>query len=134
MVVEVMGRHTGWIATYSGMAGGADCILVPERKFNVDEVCALIRKRIDRGREFAIVVVAEGQRLMKRTTCSRKPATSMNSVTRSWEESAIGLEPSSSRRRGSKRASRCWDMSSAVDRRRRTIVFLRRGLASKRSN
>jgi len=60
MVVEVMGRHAGWIATYSGMAGGADCILVPERKFNIDEVCALIRKRIDRGREFAIVVVAEG--------------------------------------------------------------------------
>src|SRR2546425_334453 len=43
MVVEVMGRHAGWIATYSGMAGGADCVLVPERKFNVDEVCALIR-------------------------------------------------------------------------------------------
>jgi len=60
MVVEVMGRHAGWIATHSGMAGGADCILVPERKFNVDEVCALIKKRIDRGREFAIVVVAEG--------------------------------------------------------------------------
>src|SRR5213594_1162501 len=60
MVVEVLGRHTGWIATYSGMAGGADCILVPERKFNVDEVCGLIRSRIDRGREFAIVVVAEG--------------------------------------------------------------------------
>src|SRR5213592_2626511 len=60
MVVEVMGRHTGWIATYSGMAGGADCILVPERKFNVDEVCALIKKRIDRGKEFAIVVVSEG--------------------------------------------------------------------------
>ncbi|PYS14566.1 MAG: 6-phosphofructokinase [Acidobacteria bacterium] len=60
MVVEVMGRHAGWIATHSGMAGGADCILVSERKFNMDEVCALIRKRIDRGREFAIVVVAEG--------------------------------------------------------------------------
>lgn len=60
MVVEVMGRHAGWIATHSGMAGGADCILVPERKFNVQEVCALIRKRMDRGREFAIVVVAEG--------------------------------------------------------------------------
>ncbi len=60
MVVEVMGRHSGWIATYSGMAGGADCILVPERRFNVEEVCALIRKRIDRGKEFAIVVVAEG--------------------------------------------------------------------------
>jgi len=60
MVVEVMGRHTGWIAAYSGMAGGADCILVPERKFNLHDVCALIKKRIDRGREFAIVVVAEG--------------------------------------------------------------------------
>jgi len=60
MVVEVMGRNSGWIAAYSGMAGGADCILVPERKFNVDQVCALIRKRIDRGREFAIAVVAEG--------------------------------------------------------------------------
>ncbi|PYS53715.1 MAG: 6-phosphofructokinase [Acidobacteria bacterium] len=60
MVVEVMGRHAGWIATHSGMAGGADCILVPERRFSLDEVCALIRKRIERGREFAIVVVAEG--------------------------------------------------------------------------
>jgi len=60
MVVEVMGRHAGWIAAHSGMAGGADCILVPERKFNISDVCALIRKRIDRGREFAIVVVAEG--------------------------------------------------------------------------
>src|SRR5215470_14750139 len=60
MVVEVMGRHAGWIATHSGMAGGADCILVPERRFNIDEVCGLIRKRIDRGKEFAIVVVAEG--------------------------------------------------------------------------
>jgi 6-phosphofructokinase 1 len=60
MVVEVMGRHAGWIAVHSGMAGGADCILIPERKFNIDEVCTLIKKRIDRGREFAIVVVAEG--------------------------------------------------------------------------
>src|SRR5215831_7003484 len=60
MVVEVMGRHTGWIATYSGMAGGADCILVPERRFDVRDVCALIQKRIQRGRKFAIVVVAEG--------------------------------------------------------------------------
>lgn len=60
MVVEVMGRNAGWIATHSGMAGGADCILVPERKFNIDEVCTLIRRRIDRGKEFAIVVVAEG--------------------------------------------------------------------------
>ena len=145
MVVEVMGRHTGWIATYSGMAGGADCILVPERKFNVDEVCALIRKRIDRGREFAIVVVAEGaapdvglgQRLQKVHRLERLPDPAAGAgpgPRRTTAPTTIGLEPSSSRRRGSKRASRCWDMSSAVDRRRRTIVFLRRGLASKRSN
>jgi phosphofructokinase-like protein len=60
MVVEVMGRHTGWIATYSGMAGGADSILVPERPFNIHDVCGLIQKRLQRGRRFAIVVVAEG--------------------------------------------------------------------------
>jgi 6-phosphofructokinase 1 len=60
MVVEVMGRHAGWIATYSGMAGGADAILVPERPFDVDEVCERIRRRHDTGRTFSIVVVAEG--------------------------------------------------------------------------
>src|SRR5439155_16088795 len=52
--------HDALPISHSGMAGGADCILVPERKFSLDEVCSLIRKRIDRGREFAIVVVAEG--------------------------------------------------------------------------
>ena len=60
MVVEVMGRHAGWIAVYSGMAGGADAILVPERPFDVDEVCDRIRRRHDAGRTFSIVVVAEG--------------------------------------------------------------------------
>ncbi|MFL5820133.1 MAG: 6-phosphofructokinase [Solirubrobacteraceae bacterium] len=60
MVLEVMGRHTGWIATYSGMAGGADAILVPERPFDIDEVCDRLRRRHGRGRTFSIVVVAEG--------------------------------------------------------------------------
>jgi len=60
MVVEVMGRHAGWIAVYSGMAGGADVILVPERPFDVDEVCGRIRRRHDSGRSFSIVVVSEG--------------------------------------------------------------------------
>jgi phosphofructokinase-like protein len=60
MVVEVMGRSAGWIAAYSGMAGGADAILVPERPFDIDEVCARIRRRHDAGRTFSIVVVAEG--------------------------------------------------------------------------
>jgi 6-phosphofructokinase 1 len=60
MVVEVMGRHAGWIAVYSGMAGGADAILVPERPFDVDEVCDRIRRRHSAGRTFSIVVVSEG--------------------------------------------------------------------------
>jgi phosphofructokinase-like protein len=60
MVVEVMGRHAGWIATYSGMAGGADAILVPERPFEIDEVCERIRRRHAAGRLFSIIVVAEG--------------------------------------------------------------------------
>jgi ATP-dependent phosphofructokinase / diphosphate-dependent phosphofructokinase len=60
MVVEVMGRHAGWIAVYSGIAGGADAILVPEYPFDIDEVCEHIRHRHQRGRTFSIVVVAEG--------------------------------------------------------------------------
>ena len=60
MVVEVMGRHAGWIATHAGIAGGADAILVPERPFDIDEVVAHLRARHARGRSFSIVVVAEG--------------------------------------------------------------------------
>jgi len=60
MVVEVMGRHAGWIAAYSGIAGGADVILVPERPFNIDAVCESIQRRHARGRTFSIVVVSEG--------------------------------------------------------------------------
>ena len=60
MVVEVMGRHAGWIATHAGLAGGADAILVPERPFDIDEVCAHLRRRHERGRDFSIVVVSEG--------------------------------------------------------------------------
>lgn len=63
MVVEVMGRHTGWIAVYAGIAGGADVILVPEKPFVVDEVCDLINKRHNRGKSFSIIVVAEGAKL-----------------------------------------------------------------------
>jgi phosphofructokinase-like protein len=60
IVVEVMGRHAGWIAAYSGMAGGADVVLVPERPFDLDEICERLRRRQAAGRTFSIVVVAEG--------------------------------------------------------------------------
>jgi 6-phosphofructokinase 1 len=60
MVVEVMGRHAGWIAVYSGMAGGADIILIPEKPFDIDEVCETLKKRHARGKDFSIVVASEG--------------------------------------------------------------------------
>jgi 6-phosphofructokinase 1 len=60
MVVEVMGRHAGWIATFAGIAGGADVILIPEIPIDLDEVCDLILRRHSRGKSFSIVVVAEG--------------------------------------------------------------------------
>jgi 6-phosphofructokinase 1 len=60
MVVEVMGRHAGWIATYAGLAGGADVILIPEQPFDIEEVCDRITHRHQAGASFSIVVVAEG--------------------------------------------------------------------------
>jgi phosphofructokinase-like protein len=60
LVVEVMGRHAGWIALHSGLAGGADVILIPEIPFDIDEACRHIRRRHGRGRYFSIVVAAEG--------------------------------------------------------------------------
>ena len=60
IVVEVMGRDSGWIATYSGIAGGADVILIPEKPFDIEEVAERIRLRHARGRYFSIIVVAEG--------------------------------------------------------------------------
>jgi 6-phosphofructokinase 1 len=60
MVVEVMGRHTGWIATHAGIAGGATAVLIPEIPFDLAELCERLQRRHDRGRYASIVVVAEG--------------------------------------------------------------------------
>jgi ATP-dependent phosphofructokinase / diphosphate-dependent phosphofructokinase len=60
MVVEVMGRHAGWIAVTSGIAGGADVILIPEQPVDFDEVAHGIRSRHARGKNFSIVVISEG--------------------------------------------------------------------------
>ena len=60
MVVEVMGRHAGWIAVHSGIAGGADMILIPEKPFDVDDVVKVVDKRRSEGKTFSIIVTAEG--------------------------------------------------------------------------
>jgi 6-phosphofructokinase 1 len=62
MVLEVMGRYAGWIAIFSGVAGGADVILIPEIPFSYDSICAKISEREKLGKHFTIVVVAEGAR------------------------------------------------------------------------
>jgi 6-phosphofructokinase 1 len=62
MVLEVMGRYAGWIALYSGIAGGADVILIPEIPFSYDRICAKIREREEKGKKFTLIIVAEGAR------------------------------------------------------------------------
>ncbi len=62
MFIEVMGRNTGWIALYAGIAGGADVILIPELPYSEPAICAAIRRRLEHGQRFCIVVVAEGAR------------------------------------------------------------------------
>jgi len=65
MVVEIMGRHAGWIATYAGIAGGADIILIPEVPVDLKDICGTIKKRHARGKDFSLVVVSEGAKLKK---------------------------------------------------------------------
>ena len=62
-VVEVMGRDAGWIAVTAGIAGGADVVLAPEKEIDIEDVCRLVKARYDSGKNFAIVVVAEGAKL-----------------------------------------------------------------------
>jgi phosphofructokinase-like protein len=71
IVVEVMGRSTGWIAVSAGIAGGADVVVAPEHPTTVGEVCEHIRHRLERGREFSIIVVAEGARFEPETDGTR---------------------------------------------------------------
>ncbi|HET9613681.1 MAG TPA: ATP-dependent 6-phosphofructokinase [Candidatus Limnocylindrales bacterium] len=80
MVVEVMGRHTGWIAVMSGIAGGADVILIPEQPITIEQCCDEIKRRHARGKTFSIVVVSEGYELTyesgeKRAVAQEAPAT-----------------------------------------------------------
>jgi ATP-dependent phosphofructokinase / diphosphate-dependent phosphofructokinase len=74
MVVEVMGRHTGWIAVVSGIAGGADVILIPEQPISVEQACREIQRRHERGKDFSIVVVSEGYELTYDSGESRRVA------------------------------------------------------------
>ncbi len=78
IVVEVMGRYAGWIATYAGIAGGGDVVLIPEEPFDIDEVCNLINQRKERGKCYTIVVAAEG--------CKPRDVDSMVTASRELDE------------------------------------------------
>lgn len=63
MIIEVMGRHAGWIAMHAGIAGGADLILIPEKDIHINEIINVMEERKKRGRTFSIIVVAEGAKI-----------------------------------------------------------------------
>ena len=94
IVVEVMGRHAGWIATMSGIAGGADEILIPEVPFDIEEVCKNLKKRYDRGKTFSIVAVAEGATVKTKDEDIENTSINQNDngklVTQTAEKDAFG--------------------------------------------
>lgn len=84
LVVEIMGRHAGWITCAAGIAGGADMILVPEEPFNIVEVCEVLKKRFARGKRFNIVAVSEGAKF------SDAPGVEGSMVLQTAEKDAFG--------------------------------------------
>lgn len=75
MILEVMGRHAGWIAIYSGIAGGADVVIIPEVKSKISDVIDILKSRYKRGKLFSIIVIAEGATFSKdELDTSNKPS------------------------------------------------------------
>ena len=133
MVVEVMGRNTGWIAVMSGIAGGADMILIPEQPVTVEDACKELVKRHEGGKDFSIVVVSEGYELTYEsgsTGASREGRVRpTSSATSSSAASGMLWLAGSKSERDSRRVSRCSDTSSAAEPRRRATESLRRDSA-----
>ena len=104
MLVEVMGRHAGWIAIYAGIAGGADVILIPEHPFDIEEVCRLLRHRHMQRSSFSIVVVAEGA-IPQEGTARPCPSLSWTrTASRGWAVSPTTSRPRSRSGRDSRPA------------------------------
>jgi 6-phosphofructokinase 1 len=80
MVLEVMGRHAGWIALYAGIAGGGDVILIPEIPWTFENVCQAVIRREQRGRKFTLIVVAEGAELPDKGLVTQDKAESQKQV------------------------------------------------------
>ena len=131
MVVEVMGRHAGWIAVHSGIAGGADAILIPEQPTTVEEACRQLEQRHAGGKDFSIVVVSEGYELTYETG-ERKLVAGEARATDQFGHVVLGgvgdaLGARSSSARASRRASRCSVTYSAAARPRPATASWPRG-------
>ncbi len=90
MILEVMGRNAGWIAVYSAIAGGADVVLIPERKFKIDDIVDVIKNRYTRGKWFSIVVVAEGAKIDESDIKTGDPSTKRKAKKDSFGRERLG--------------------------------------------
>ena len=136
MVVEVMGRHTGWIAVMSGIAGGADVILIPEQPITVEAACAEIQHRHERGKDFSIVVVSEGYELTYDSGERRQVAQEASATDQFGHVRLGGVGHGWARRSRSapatRRASPSSGTSSVAEARPRATASWQRATASKR--
>ena len=132
LVVEVMGRQAGWIAWESGIAGGADLVLLPEFPMTLEAICKIIKQRQAGGKNFSIVAVAEGFKLDgSEVTQSRNW---IRSATSGWAASVSSSAARSRKSPGSKAAPSCSATCSAAARRAPTIARSARATASRPSN
>ena len=131
MVVEVMGRHAGWIATYAGIAGGADAILVPERPFDVDALCELL-ERATRAAGRSRSSSSPRVRRRSREASRRSPRTPTRSATLDWAGSAMRSRCEIEERTGYETRVTSSATSSVAARRRPTTACSRPALASPR--
>ncbi len=116
MVLEVMGRHTGWIALHGGIAGGADVILIPEVPWTYENIVAKIDERTALGRNFTLVVVAEGASYPDGSLRSRRSGI-RQSTGQTWRNRAASSPKNSSSESTKMCDASCWDIcSEAADR------------------
>ena len=120
LICEVMGRHAGWIALHSGIAGGANVILIPERPFDIDKVCEYVEHRFATRRYAPIIVVAEGALPLEGTMATREGELDSFGHVRLVRASARGSRRRSTGAPATRRGRRSSATSSGAARRRRT--------------
>lgn len=122
MVIEIMGNKAGWLTLYSGIAGGADIILIPELPYNIENVCAAIQKRSEQGKTFSILAVAEGVYDVGEAAMKKKERAAARPL-RASARPRTALQGRSRKRRALRPGCACPDTCSAAAALRHTTVF-----------